>query len=128
MSEMQGIETPETPIAHPRAVAFRVTFNKVRKQAGIRSRQAAKWARERRFFFLQCAGALSALIGVADYSVPIALIIGGAGALVVAERQGKDGSLADLGAKAIAVVGSLVKAQAKGNESVPIAAVLKELS
>jgi hypothetical protein len=88
----------------------------------------SKWAHEHRFFFLQCAGALSALIGVADYSVPVALIIGGAGALVVVERQGKDGSLADLGAKAIAVVGSLVKAQAKGNESVPIAAVLKELS
>ncbi len=49
---------------------------------------APKFTISRRQMVLQCAGAGSVLVGIAQYSIPIALIIGGVGAILAVERQG----------------------------------------
>lgn len=43
--------------------------------------------RNARILTLEIVGALTVLVGIAQYSVPIALIVGGVGAVVAAERQ-----------------------------------------
>jgi hypothetical protein len=42
-----------------------------------------------RLLILQCAGAAIALVGIAQYSAPIALIIGGVGVVLAVEFQPK---------------------------------------
>ena len=64
------------------------------RAAGVVARFA--YARSRLFvanqkrgelFLLQVLGALAVLIGISYFSIPCALIVGGIGAILVAERQ-----------------------------------------
>jgi hypothetical protein len=123
MSVMQGIETPETSTSN-RTARFVGSLAARSKRA---CSKAGKYIHERRLFVLQCLGALSVLIGISSlWGYPVALIVGGVGAVLAVERQGDD-SLARTGTQAIRVLNSLVKAREKGVTSAPIDALIKEL-
>lgn len=80
----------------PRIIPVKPHTTLRERSSGLGAKLRVGWASVRvyvaqkksgRLLLLQCAGALSVLVGISFYSIPAALIVGGLGAILAAERQ-----------------------------------------